>query len=205
VTDWDAFLADTKTMPHSAIAKQDLNDFTGVMAEMYFREIKGAIQRIAPHKLYLGCRSVGGSRNVIAAAAKYCDVISYNRYCASVRNVMLPEGIDAPLMIGEFHFGAVDRGPFSGGLFSADNQEDRAAKFTTYVESALDNPQMVGVHWFQYGDQAATGRGDGENYQCGFVDVCDRPYAETIAASRACAENMYQRRSAAPVESDTAE
>ena len=45
----------------------------------------------------------------------------------------------------------------------------------------LGNPLIVGTHWFQYGDQATTGRGDGENYQIGFVDVCDTPYAETIA------------------------
>jgi len=24
-------------------------------------------------------------------------------------------------------------------------------------------------------DQATTGRGDGENYQIGFTDICDRP------------------------------
>jgi hypothetical protein len=54
----------------------------------------------------------------------------------------------------------------------------------------------VGTHWFQFGDQATTGRGDGENYQIGFLDVCDTPYAETIAAARQVGYGLYATRSA---------
>ena len=56
------------------------------------------------------------------------------------------------------------------------------------------HPRIVGTHWFQFGDEAVTGRGDGENYQIGFVDVCDTPYAETIAASREIGAELYQAR-----------
>ena len=59
---------------------------------------------------------------------------------------------------------------------------------------ALKNPLLVGTHWFQYGDQATTGRGDGENYQIGFVDICDTPYAETIQACRAVSYALYPYR-----------
>ena len=128
------------------------------------------------------------------AAAESCDVISYNRYCASVRDIRLPAGLDAPVMIGEFHFGGLDRGPFWAGLFSAENQEDRGRKLTAYLTSALDNPQIVGAHWFQYGDEAATGRIDGENAQIGFVGIRDTPYAETIKATQANAATMYRHR-----------
>ena len=62
------------------------------------------------------------------------------------------------------------------------------------MTSALRNPWIVGAHWFQYGDQATTGRFDGENYQIGFVDICDLPYAETIEASRRVGYNMYETR-----------
>ena len=57
----------------------------------------------------------------------------------------------------------------------------------------------------QNGDESVTGRGDGENAQCGFVDVCDTPYAETIAASRATADGMYQRRAAAKIDAQPKE
>jgi len=66
--------------------------------------------------------------------------------------------------------------------------------YAAYVRSALRNPLIVGTHWFQYKDQATTGRGDGENYQIGFVDICDRPYGETIEASRSVGYDMYEYR-----------
>jgi len=194
---WDAFAADIKTKPTTDAATKDLTEFTGIVADTYFRSVKDAIKKIAPNRLYLGCRSVGGSANVVTAAVKYCDVVSYNRYCASVRDVRLPNGFDAPMMIGEYHFGAPDRGPFWSGLFSADNQEDRAKKLTAYVESALDNPQIVGIHWYQFGDDGTAGRIDGENGQIGFVDVCDTPYTETVQASRTVADKIYTYRAQA--------
>ena len=191
---WDAFTADTKAKPGAGAGK-DLVDFTGVMAEAYFATIHDVLRAYAPHQLYLGCRCVGGSTNVIAAAVKHCDVISFNRYCASVRDISLPDGFDAPQIVSEFHFGGIDRGPFWGGLFSADNQDERARKLTSFITSGLDNPQIVGVHWFQYADEPTTGRdGDGENGQIGFVDVCDTPYQETVKAARASADGMYARR-----------
>ena len=191
---WAAFAEDTSAKPTAAPAVKDLTDFTGLIAETYFKSIREAVKKAAPKKLYLGCRCVGGSANMVAAAVKYCDVISYNRYCASVRDIRLPNNADAPVMIGEFHFGALDRGPFWTGLFTADSQQDRARMYTQFVQSGLDNPQIVGVHWFQYADEPTTGRNDGENGQVGFVDTCDTPYEETINASRACAEGMYRRR-----------
>jgi hypothetical protein len=61
-----------------------------------------------------------------------------------------------------------------------------------YVRSALHHPQFVGCHWFQYRDEPVTGRVlDEENYQIGFVDVADTPYAETVAACRAVGYHLY--------------
>jgi len=49
----------------------------------------------------------------------------------------------------------------------------------------MAHPAMIGTHWFQWLDQPATGRNDGENYNIGFVDVTDQPYAELVAAATA--------------------
>ena len=106
----------------------------------------------------------------------------------------MPSGVDKPTIVGEFHFGALDRGMFHTGLVYTGSQAERAAAYKTYVRSALENPCIVGTHWFQFGDQATTGRGDGENYQIGFLDVCDTPYAETIRACREVARDMYPLR-----------
>ena len=40
----------------------------------------------------------------------------------------------------------------------------------------------------------AAGRPDGENFECGFVTVCDIPYPALVAAARDIAGEMYRRR-----------
>jgi hypothetical protein len=43
---------------------------------------------------------------------------------------------------------------------------------------------VIGTHWFQWIDQPATGRFDGENYNIGWIDVTDRPYPDLVAAAK---------------------
>ena len=42
--------------------------------------------------------------------------------------------------------------------------------------------------------QDNTGRGDGENYQIGFLTVTDQPYPELVMAAREVAASMYPAR-----------
>ncbi len=193
---WDALLAATKP-PDRGKAKADLQAFYTKIAETYFRTAREEVKRIAPNQLYLGCRFSNRNDRVVRAAAGFCDVISFNRYTYNVAKDKLPAGIDKPMIIGEFHFGALDRGMFHTGLRKANDQEHRAQLYADYVRSALSNPLYVGAHWFIYKDQAATGRGDGENYQIGFIDGCDTPYPEIIAKSREVAAELYTFRLAA--------
>lgn len=190
---WEALLA-ARTSPDVKQAGDDLRAFYSRLADEYFRVCRDAVKAIAPETLYLGCRFAWVNERAVRSAAKYCDVIAYNRYEYSVADDKLPAGIDMPAIIGEYHFGALDRGMFHTGLKPTDSQQARAAAYRDYVQGALKNPMWVGAHWFQYGDQAATGRGDGENYQIGFVDVCDTPYAETIEAAREIGRTMYSLR-----------
>jgi agarase len=81
---------------------------------------------------------------------------------------------------------------FHPGLVPLASQQARAETYKEYVLSALRHPQFVGCHWFQYHDEPTTGRvWDEENYQIGFVDVADTPYAETIAACREVGNKLY--------------
>ncbi len=188
---WDALLQARKA-PERAKAEADLGAFYTRTAEQYFRVIRDAIKAVAPDQLYLGCRFAWVNARAAAAAAKYCDVVSYNLYRTSVADFQFNGGADVPLMIGEFHFGALDRGMFHTGLVPVASQEARAQAYKEYVRSALRHPQFVGCHWFQYFDEPTTGRAfDEENYQIGFVDTADTPYAETIAASREMGYNLY--------------
>ena len=190
---WEALLQST-AKPDERRARDDLIEGYRLIAECYFRTIKEELQTACPNKLYLGCRFAWGNKVATTEAAKYCDVISFNEYKYDLGDFALPEGIDKPCVIGEFHFGALDRGMFHTGLCPTDSQEARAAAYERYVTSALNNPYLVGTHWFQYMDQATTGRGDGENYQIGLLTACDSPYPETIAAVRRIGEAMYELR-----------
>ncbi|MBR1870885.1 MAG: hypothetical protein IJ802_03565, partial [Kiritimatiellae bacterium] len=168
--------------------------------EKYFRVCRDALKEIAPKKLYLGCRVIGfrQSSELWAAAAKYCDVVTVNSYANSIFNI--PSGIysaaeeEKPILVGEFHFGCFDRGMFKASLCPVWSQEERARSFTRFVQGALCHPLIVGCHWFQYRDQPLLGRGDGEAYEIGFVDVCDRPYPELCRAARRVGANMYEYR-----------
>jgi hypothetical protein len=188
---WEALL-ECREAPDRENASDDLTAFCAKTAETYFRVVREELKRVAPNQLYLGCRfSWWANEGAVRAAAKYCDVVSANRYSYSVENLRPPDGLDVPIIVGEFHFGALDRGMFHTGLRQARSQEHRGELYRDYVRGALGNPCIVGTHWFQFGDQATTGRGDGENYQIGFLDVCDTPYPETIAAARDVGADMY--------------
>ena len=191
---WDE-LAAVRFEPDVRKAGDDLLEFSRLIADTYFRTVRDEMRRFAPNQLYLGCRFANRNAMVVAAAARYADVVSMNTYDYTVENLRLPGDIDRPILIGEFHFGAQDRGLFYPSLMvMALDQNDRAVKFTRFVEGALRNPQMIGVHWFQYRDEPTAGRGDGENYQCGFVTETDTPYPEIIGASRTIGERLYSER-----------
>ena len=192
--DWDSFLTIEKR-PTGEGAVEDLKSFTLAIADAYFKNIREEFKAIAPHKLYMGCRFAGkGPEFAVKIAAKYCDIVSYNIYAYTLDDFKLPEGIDKPVIIGEFHFGALDRGLFHPGLRETDNQTERGKAYAKYVTSALLHPSVIGTHWHQFSDQATTGRFDGENFQVGFTDVCDTPYPETIEKIREVGYKMYEIR-----------
>lgn len=180
-------------------AEEDLLDLETLIAETYFQATRDAVKAWDPDILYLGPRFSGRyTEGVVAVAARYCDVVSFNiyEYLPDMRQAdELAVKYDVPLIIGEFHFGALDRGMFHTGLRSATDQQDRAAKYVAYVEAAAKAPWCVGAHWFQYEDQALTGRADGENYNIGFINGTDDPYPEMIEAARTLHERLYPLRS----------
>ena len=169
------------------------------LIDLYFRVCKEELQRAAPDKLYLGSRFVGFRQSGLLwnAAAKWCDVVSVNAYANSIANIsgkIMDGGVRKPILVGEFHFGCMDRGMFKASLCPVGDQKERARSYARFVEGALRHPLFVGCHWFQYRDQPLIGRGDGEAYECGFVDGTDRPYRELCAKARAVGEKMYQVR-----------
>jgi hypothetical protein len=176
--------------------KEDLAAFMTEFATRYFRTIRDALKKYDPHHLYLGSRFSAYTREEVLVAAQYCDVISFNIYRARVNpaewNVL--DGIDKPVVIGEFHMGALDRGMFHPGLVSTADQAARAAMYQDYVRSVADHPLFVGCHFFKFNDEPLTGRPrDGENYNIGFTTVTDSVYPELVTAAKAVHSEVYAR------------
>jgi len=165
-------------------------------AERYFSVVSSIVHEEMPHHLYLGCRfmsDVGGG--MYRAAARYCDVVSINIYSHEPRVNFPEDAVDRPIQIGEFHFGALDRGMLHTGLVPVADQAARAESYKRYLRSVIDDHRLIGAHWFEYRDQPLTGRFDSECYQIGFVNVADVPYPEMVEAAREIARSMYERRS----------
>ena len=164
------------------------------VSERYFSTIRRVLREELPNHLYLGCRIAWGTDVIYRAAARHCDVVSVNIYNRRPVKDLPPGAEDKPMINGEFHFGALDRGMFHTGLVATRNQDERAQCYRDFVNACLDHPRLVGTHWFQWQDQAITGRFDGENYQIGFLNVADVPYPELVQAARDVARTMYMRR-----------
>ena len=72
------------------------------------------------------------------------------------------------------------------------DQSARGQAYRFYVEQAAADPNCVGVNYFILYDEPTLGRFDGENYNIGFLDVCNRPYEPLAKAARQTHERLYQ-------------
>jgi hypothetical protein len=149
--------------------------------------VNAAIKKYDPNHLNLGIRYGGNPPDDIIklTGSLGFDVFSLNIYSYSPleRLERIASFVDMPVVIGEFHFGAPERG-LSPGLRQTISQKERGQAYRYYVETGAAHPSLVGTHWFQWWDQPATGRRDGENYNIGLVDVTDQPYKELVDAAR---------------------
>lgn len=180
--------------------KQDMSTFITAFARQYFTVVRNALKKLDPNHLYLGCRFAAFTEEEAKAAAEVCDVVSFNVYDRGIdiKRLAFTKELNKPCMIGEFHFGALDRGMFHPGLVPAADQKARAQMYREYVNSVADHPAFVGCHWFEYVDEPITGRAyDGENYNIGFVTVTDTPYPEMVAAAKQTHQALYTRRASA--------
>jgi len=103
-----------------------------------------------------------------------------------------------PYMIGAFAARGADSGlPNTKGAGSVvPTQADRGWYYQRYLAAAMRSDRFVGVTWFQYIDEPATGRfgggvEGGENSNYGWVNVDDEPYEDFIRFARLVNRNVY--------------
>lgn len=184
IRDWSSLLAPMPPnrqpeLRHPAVAA-DFSAFLALHADRYFRIVATALKNAAPNHLFLGSRFAGLTPEALAACARWCDVVSFNRYVPDIASGFDGAGfarLGKPAMLTEFHFGAADRGPFWSGVMAVARSDERGAAYARFLASVVDNPDFVGAHWFQYLDQPVTGRWlDGENGHLGLVSITDTPW-----------------------------
>jgi len=180
-------------LPEAAL--KDLEAFSVVMTSRYFQILSEACRKVDPNHLNLGMRWAGTPPRWAVEGMRSFDVFSMNCYRQRVPADVtrtIHELLKRPVIIGEWHFGALDVGLPASGIGHLKNQQDRAKAYRVYLEDAAANPHCVGAHWFTLYDQSALGRFDGENYNIGFLDVCNRPYEELCQAAVTSHERLYE-------------
>lgn len=192
---WAAVEKGRWTSGATAAAKRDLEAFSTVMVARLFGRLREACLKVDPNHLNLGARYYTVPPAWAVAGMQAFDVFSINCYKKEVPDSIgddLVKATGKPVLIGEWHFGALDAGLPASGIGRVKDQAARGAAFRFYVERAAAKPWCIGVHYFTMYDQSANGRFDGENYNIGFFDVCEQPYEPLVAAARRSHERLYE-------------
>lgn len=164
------------------VAKQDLKDFSKEMVRKYISVPAKAIKELDPNHLNLGMRYAYVANETIIAGFENFDVFSINCYQEDPTDKIqqVANLTDLPVIIGEFHFGGLDKGLTATGIKGCLTQKERSKAYNFYLERAAAHSHFIGAHYFALYDQPCLGRSDGENYQFGFLDVCSLPHQEFI-------------------------
>lgn len=181
-------------LPLKEKALKDLEEFSEIMVEKYFKTLHNACKKVDPNHMNLGIRYAGVPPSWTVKGMSSFDVFSMNSYSQKIPADDVEEihnRLNMPVMIGEWHFGALDVGLPASGIGRVKNQEERGKAYKIYLEDAAANPYCIGTHWFTLYDQSALGRFDGENYNIGFLDICNRPYEEICDAAKKSHEAIY--------------
>lgn len=200
IENWAAFDAGIEITKVSDGMLPDFSFLFETFSEKYFQTVHDTLEDALPNHLYMGVRMASWSmpKDAVAAAIKYTDVMSFNVYKEGLleESWSFLEDLDKPTLVGEFHMGSQDgNGLLHPGLLNATTQADRGRMYKDYLKTVLDNPYLVGAHWFQYIDSPLAGRAyDGENYNVGFVSVTDQPYPEMVAAAKEVNSTLYPYR-----------
>jgi hypothetical protein len=170
--------------------------FLGMMAERYYSLTREIIRAYDARGLILGDRYQSFYYPEVAqASGPNVDVVSMNLN-AGWNNGAFPRfyldtlhGLSGrAVIVSEFYMSAEENGTGNKNLTSTfpvvATQRERAAGFRNTLEALARLPYVVGADWFEYYDEPAHGRDDGEDYNFGLVDVQDKPYKLLTTAAQ---------------------
>lgn len=189
-----------KTELKNWLAKDDTparrKEFIFKTFRTFLETVDKAITKYDPNHLNLGIRFgnvMGIDREILEICKDVFDVFSFNCYDLYPKKEMMDRAMEMtglPMIIGEYHFGTVDRG-LAQSLWQVNSQQERGMAYRYYTERAYAHPGLIGTAYFQWCDQDLTGRRDGENYNCGLIDVTDRPYPYQVEAMMETTKRLF--------------
>ncbi|HMR82136.1 MAG TPA: sugar-binding protein [Niabella sp.] len=176
-------------------ASEDMMLFLEIYLDKFYTTIIGEFRKFDKNHLILGDRYFTAVMNdprlrqvISKVAARHLDVVSYNYYTYELDMERLKEMhriSGKPIMITEYHYGDPTQGQTSS-IQMMDNEEQKGLAYRNYVENLAATGFVVGAHWFEYLDQAVTGRWfqgyNGEGFGIGLLNVTDQPYKQFLSA-----------------------
>ncbi len=202
VSSVDGLLSYRGGLPEHPLVSEARRVFLRMFAERYFNVSVSAVRSVDPNHLILGVRFAGlPPDDVLVIAGRYVDVVTLNFYTNDPPVEALERAFELsgrPLMVTEFSFKAMDSGlPNTKGAGQpVHTQRERAYLAARFVLKIVELPYVVGYHWFQYSDQPAEGRFDGENSNFGLVNIRDEPWdllTRVFAKVNRWVENVHGR------------
>ncbi len=171
--------------------------FLSLMAERYYSLVREIIHTYDPRGLILGDRYQSLYYPEVArASGPSVDAASSNLNAAWNDGTFPRFYLDTlhalsgrPVIVSEFYMAAQQNRSGNKNNHSTfptvTTQKQRVAGFCNTVNALARLPYVVGADWFQYYDEPRDGRGDGENFNFGLVDIHDKPYESLTAAAQA--------------------
>ena len=187
-----AEVADRGLPVKTRAAAADMQEFTGLFLETYFKLVADTFHKYDPHHLLIGNRFQSGTINneqLCRISGKYMDVISFNYYTYYLDKDFLNRIHQwtggRPMFLSEFYYSSPKDSGLPGGGKDVSSQLERGLAYRNYVEQSASLGYVVGIEWFTLVDQALTGRYfdylNGENANTGLISVADRPWKTMLA------------------------
>ncbi len=174
-----------------------VHQFNRILADRYYSLMQKLVREYDTNHLILGDRyEQYYNLETVEASKPYVDVVSTNdgadwldgSYCNFFLNA-LNEITGKPVIVTEYYMAAMENstGNKNPGKYfpTVQTQAERAKAFANCTRYFASLPFVIGAQWFQFADEPPKGRGDGEAYNMGLVDVYGHTYQEMVQASAA--------------------
>ena len=184
-------------------AKADMQEFTGLFLETYFRLVADTFHKYDTNHLLIGNRFQPGTINneqLCRISGQYMDVVSFNYYTYHLDKDFLKRIYGwtggRPMFLSEFYYDSPKDSGLPGGGKDVNSQLERGLAYRNYVEQAATLGFVVGIEWFTLIDQSVSGRFfdkyNGENGNTGLIAVTDRPWKVMLGEMMQCNDHIYQ-------------